>query len=129
MTYYYYVRNRDLELEYHKPNDHIDRWRARGYLDPSPRGGGQNRSHRLEEGDSDMLQGMDASLGKFLGEVLGLSFPAYGSNGEPKESRRKRHEMVESSSLRNLLPLDIAGSDKEGNKDAWTTGPALTKVG
>lgn len=76
-----------------------------------------------------MLRGRDTSLGEFLSEVLRLSFPAYGGNSETKEGGGRRHEAVEPSSLRNLLPLDIAGSDKEGNKDAWRTGPAFTKVG
>ena len=28
--------------------------------------------------------------------------------------------------MRNLLPLDIAGSDEEGNEDTYTTNSAMT---
>ena len=69
--YYYYVRNHDLELEYHKPSNRIGCWRSLEYLDPCCRGTGHDRSHRLVEGDNDMLQGRGVLLGEFLDEVLG----------------------------------------------------------
>ena len=52
---------------------------------------------------------------------------AYGGDGEPKEHGGKRHNAVDSLSLRQLLPLDIACSDEESDKDTYTANSALAR--
>jgi hypothetical protein len=53
------------------------------------------------------------------------SLLAYGGEGEREERAGERHDGVESSSRRNLPPLDIAGSNKERKKDTYTTNSVL----
>ena len=52
------------------------------------------------------------------------SLLAYGGDSQPKEHGGRRHKAVDVSHLRKLLPLDIAGSDKERNEDTCETDPA-----
>ena len=53
------------------------------------------------------------------------SLLAYGCEGEPKERGCERHDGVEPLPRRKLPPLDIAGSNKERKKDAYTTNSVL----
>ena len=53
------------------------------------------------------------------------SLLAYGCEGEPKERGGKRHDGVKPLPRRKLPPLDIAGSNKERKKDAYTTNSVL----
>ena len=49
---------------------------------------------------------------------LGWSLLAYGGGSHPEEYGGGYHETVEPSPCRKLLPLDAAGSDKEGDEYA-----------
>ena len=44
--------------------------------------------------------------------VFGRSLLTYGGNGAPKEHGAERHDIVYLPPVRNLLPLDVAGSGK-----------------
>ena len=50
---------------------------------------------------------------------------AYDGDGDPKEHGGKRHKAVDPSSRRKPLPLNVAGSDEEINKDTSTTNYLL----
>jgi hypothetical protein len=51
----------------------------------------------------------------------------YDGDGEPKEHGGEGHNGVEPSSSPKLLPLDIAGSDKERKKDTYATNWILAR--
>ena len=59
-------------------------------------------------------------------EILGWSLLAYGGDGDPKEHGGERHKAVDPSFRRKPLPLNVADSEEETNKDTYTTNYALT---
>ena len=58
---------------------------------------------------------------------FGRRIYAYGGEGEPEEYGREYHNVVESPTGLKLLPLDATGSNKEANKDTYTTGSLLAQ--
>jgi len=51
---------------------------------------------------------------------------AYCGGGTLKERGSERHDVVDLPPKRNLLPLNTAGSDEEGDEDTYTTSSTGT---
>lgn len=121
----YYVRNRSLELEDHKPSDppgsELQGW---GQLNRHSGGVIHNPPYCHKERDDEILQDSHWVSSSAYSKWLIL---AYGSDGEPKEHGGKRHEAIDPLPPRKPLPLDVAGSDQESDEDAYTIDPALAQ--
>ena len=68
-----------------------------------------------------------APLSESLSYVIGWSFLAYGGDAESKKPGSESHDKVEPSSFREPIPLGIAGSNKQREKNTCTANPVLTR--
>jgi len=65
--------------------------------------------------------GWDDLLGELMMWVLGRLPFTYCGGGAFGEHGSKRHDVVNLPPMRNLFPLDIVGSDEEGDEDTYTS--------
>lgn len=80
-----------------------------------------DHSHCPVECENTTLIRWGVSSGEFLMWGFGRSLRTYSGDSEPKEYGGGCHDVVDPSPMIELLPLDIAGSDKQGDEDTCTT--------
>ena len=70
--------------------------------------------------------GWDDLLGESMMWDFGRLPFTYCGGGAPEERGSKRHDVFNLLPMRNLLLLDTAGSDEEGDEDTYTTSSTGT---